>query len=161
MSTIRANAITGSGGSGGLDIQGTNTNDNAAAGDVGEYVSGSGTIGISTGTSGQFQNITSISLTAGDWDISALSRVRSATTGVNDFQLAISINSGNTTTDHVSSDNVAFQTMAATNVDMAVAVPPYRLSIASTTTVYLKCYFATIDNGTQVLSSYIKARRVR
>lgn len=153
MATIGAN--TGNG----FNLQGTTTNNNAATGDVGEYITGSGTIGVSTGTSGQFQDITSISLTAGDWDVRALSRVRTAT-AASDFQLAISQYSGNTTTDHVSSNNVAFQTTTNTQ-DWAIGIPVTRLSLSATTTIYLKANFATVDGGTQVLSAYINARRVR
>ncbi len=53
---------------------GTTTNDNAANGDVGEYVeasvtSGSGGISLTTGNA---KTVTSISLTAGDWDVTSL-----------------------------------------------------------------------------------------
>jgi len=52
---------------------GTTTNDNAAAGQVGEYVSSTITGGASVAlTPGVATNITSISLTAGDWDVSIM-----------------------------------------------------------------------------------------
>jgi hypothetical protein len=57
-------------GDGGIPVQGTNTNDSAAAGFVGEVISstvltGSGIL-LTTATPA---NVTSISLTAGDWDV--------------------------------------------------------------------------------------------
>jgi len=145
---------------GARNVIGDTTGTAVPAGMIGEFVKGSGTIGPSTGTSGQYQNITTISLTAGEWDIRGLSRIRSSTTAPNDFQLVISIHSGNTTTDHISSDNLAFQTISGTSVDCAVAIPSTRLLLSATTTVYFKAYFLTVDAGTQVLSSVIRARRV-
>jgi hypothetical protein len=51
-------------------LPGTATNDSAAAGDVGEYVSSVIATGSATSfTTATAKNITSISPTAGDWDV--------------------------------------------------------------------------------------------
>jgi hypothetical protein len=55
----------------GAAIAGTNTNDSAAAGYVGEYVS-SAVTATNYGATGVWGDLTSISLTAGDWDVTAL-----------------------------------------------------------------------------------------
>jgi hypothetical protein len=55
-----SNALTGG-------LIGTTTNDNAAVGSIGEYVIGTGT-GV-TLTNGTAANVASITLTAGDWDV--------------------------------------------------------------------------------------------
>jgi hypothetical protein len=53
-------------------IPGTNTNDNASAGNVGEFVVSTISTAASVGVaSGVTANVTSISLSAGDWDIRA------------------------------------------------------------------------------------------
>lgn len=51
-------------------IIGTTTNNNAATGSVGQYVDGGLVSAVSFVTSGTYQAMTSISLTAGDWDVS-------------------------------------------------------------------------------------------
>lgn len=54
-------------------IPGTSTNDNAAAGNVGEFISSNipSTSAI-TSASGTVTNVTSLNLTAGDWDVEGL-----------------------------------------------------------------------------------------
>ena len=57
-------------------IVGTATNDSATAGNVGEYVSSAVTPAYPiTLTSTQYADVTSISLTAGDWDVTGMERV--------------------------------------------------------------------------------------
>ena len=57
-------------GTGGVPIHGTGTNDSAAAGYVGEVIESNVPIGSAISISaGVAANITSITLTAGDWDI--------------------------------------------------------------------------------------------
>src|SRR5574337_1898836 len=52
------------------DILGTTTNDDAAAGYIGEVISSNIAVGSAVSlSSGTIANITSISLTAGDWDV--------------------------------------------------------------------------------------------
>jgi hypothetical protein len=52
-------------------IPGTATNDNATAGNVGEIITATKAVGsaVSIPTSGTTVNVTSISLTAGDWEV--------------------------------------------------------------------------------------------
>ncbi|MFA6265965.1 MAG: hypothetical protein WC670_09665 [Pseudolabrys sp.] len=57
-------------GNGGIPLQGTNTNDNAGVGDVGEYVSSTVPIASAVAlSSGAPANVTSILLSAGDWEV--------------------------------------------------------------------------------------------
>jgi len=58
-------------------ITGTATNNDAAAGKVGEYLRGYGS-GVNC-VNGQFVDITSINLTAGDWDVSGIMLFRKST----------------------------------------------------------------------------------
>lgn len=75
-----------------VNIKGTSTNDNAAAGDVGEVISASVTYTTPTAlTSGSALSITSISLTAGQWSIVAMGGLKptAATTSITNKVMAI------------------------------------------------------------------------
>lgn len=143
--------------------KGTATNNSASAGFIGEYVSSviaSGSA-ISSGSTGQFKDITSISLTAGDWDVSGVAVVGIGTgTGMGACGGAISINSNNTTTDQVRGDNEVFSTIASATNDSFNIIPAYRMSLSGTTTVYLKGR-AGFSGGQPTIYGRISARRVR
>lgn len=138
-------------------IPGTTTNDSAAAGAVGQYIS-SYASGINSGATGAWADMTSISLTAGDWDVSA--NVQNDTTAgtTTNVVMGIGLVSGNDGTGLVDGDNRAKigGTLPST---VSLSVPPYRLSLASTTTVYLKHFRAY--TGTATSAGRISARRVR
>lgn len=144
-------------------IKGTTTNDNTSAGDVGEYVSL--TVGaVSFPSTGTYGDYGSISLTAGDWDVSVIAMLnRNGATATN-YQVGTSITSGNSATGLVAGDSEASfsgTTALATINEMAFAVPAVRMSLAGTTTVYIK-FLATYSAGTPQLSfGRISARRVR
>lgn len=143
----------------GVAIKGTTTNDNAAAGNVGEAVRGYAS-GVSVATNNTWQNCTSISLTAGDWDVSGLMVFGNNGATATEVFSAISINSGTTTTDHVQGDNVANGINPTAAYNSSLAIPDYRLSLSSTTTVYLKGR-ATFSAGNPEMYGRISARRVR
>lgn len=144
----------------GVAILGTTTNDNAATGYVGEYVSSTvdsgSAVSLTTGTSA---NITSISLTAGDWDVTgiALFSPNAATT----FTY---LTAGASTSSAVVFGNDAgaqvFNGFSAPAIHPRFAIPVKRLSVASTQTVYL---VAEAGFAVNTMSAYgrIEARRVR
>lgn len=146
--------------SAGSSLLGTTTNNDASAGFVGEYAESIVSTSANTASSGTFGNITSISLTAGDWDVTGLfSFDLNGATLSGAYDAAISIHSGNTTTDHVLTSNVV--TTSNANVTFAeLDVPSYRLSLSATTTVYLKA-LARFSAGTPKVAGTIRARRVR
>ncbi len=145
----------------GAAIYGTRTNDNQAAGYVGEYVK-SAVTAVSSAANATWGNVTSISLTAGDWDVSCLlNQINNGATQTGIFQGAISAFSGNTTTDHAGGDNTISQSTATTNNNQSsVCIPVWRVSIASTTTIYLKGW-SQFTAGTPQFYGRISARRVR
>lgn len=51
------------------NLIGTSTNNNAAAGSLGEFVTANSGAAANFTTTGTYQNMTSIALTAGDWDV--------------------------------------------------------------------------------------------
>lgn len=142
-------------------LLGTNTNDNASSGNVGEEVVSSNSSGLSSAVN-SFFNITSISITAGDWDIvgQVTNQAFSIVTGIGCFS-GVSIYSGNTTTDHVAGDNIlSSPTPGASNADSSITVAGYRLSVSGTTTVYLKTKCSATSGSVYALGR-ISARRVR
>jgi len=140
-------------------IVGTGTNDNAVAGTLGEYVSAqvliASPVALTTATAA---NLTSISLTAGDWDVD----------GIADFVLT-----GATTTDWAAGISTTTATLGAQDTYMSIPVvltthtdnytqntPTVRLSLAATTTVYL-IGRAAFSAGTIGGAGILRARRVR
>ena len=75
---------------------GTTTNNNAAAGDVGQMITATVAAGAAVSIStGAAANVTSISLTAGDWDVSAVvDHLPAAATSVTILKAGISLSTG-------------------------------------------------------------------
>lgn len=153
----------GSSGPNGI-IVGTNTNDNAATGIVGELVESAAVADTAAAATTVFDDLTSISLTAGDWNVSAL--VRWDNNGATWTQATVFIGTvaGNNTTGLNTSqnyDNFEYASSSTTPVSYILKVINYRVSITSTTTYYLKRQ-AVFSAGTpRTRASRISARRVR
>jgi len=136
-------------------IVGTTTNNNAAAGKVGEVISSAvlfaSGVSLSTITS---TNITSISLTAGDWDVYGFFRV--------DFTVnAVEIYGWTSTTSATLPDASLRAGIGGTGIGpYGGAITPQRLSLSATTTVYLSTY-ANFSSGTATASGLLWARRAR
>lgn len=148
--TIAFNPTTGG-------IIGTATNDNAASGEVGEFISSHILTGSATSiTRNTPQNVTNISLTAGDWDV------------FGNIQLADGAGSATTMAGWTSSTSMTLPDLSLTAIiatitagaGWAMTVPYQRYSLASTTTVYLSTQ-VTAPSGTMAVAGGIYARRVR
>jgi hypothetical protein len=146
--------------SGLVTMRGSAAADNAGAGMVGEVISSNVTTGA-TLTTTVGANITSIPLTAGDWDVSG--------------EVWVSIGTGGASTAHGGINTVsatipgtpALGTARATqNAAMAASafqcfsLRPCRVSLAATTTFYLVAQ-ATFASGTVTATGNIIARRAR
>lgn len=137
-------------------IVGTTTNDNAPAGAFGEYQSNSIT-GTSL-TSGTNVNAISISLTAGDWDVQGVAVFNpQASTTVQYFSAGISTTS---VTYGAIGSRALFQAAFATGGQGMMTTPTVRLSLSTTTTVYLVAS-ASFGVSTMTVDGFIRARRVR
>lgn len=145
---------------GAFSAKGTNTNDSAAAGFIGQYLS-SYVSAQAVGTSATWTNLTTISCTAGDWDVSA-NWVMDGNGGTSTLQeMAVSLFSGGTTTDHQIGDNYVMPTGSNTaGVYRPGVIPAWRVSVSGTTTVYLKNKI-TYSVAGQLLYGRLSARRVR
>lgn len=142
-------------------IVGTTTNNNANAGSVGEYLESTvveaSAISLTSATAA---NVTSITLTAGDWDVFGLVNVR---------------NSGTAGTQHIGAVNTTSATLpgadsfkmvglpfseAASSGFCGIVIPMTRYLVSGTTTVYLIAY-VSFPSGTETAWGKIYARRVR
>lgn len=152
-------------GTGGVIIQGTGTNDNASTGRVGQYIESTilaaSSLSLTTTTR---LNITSLSLTAGDWDVwgavgyqsptgttnvsYTISWISTTLTGLLDDALMIENN--------YTSAGIVF----SNTLNNTTPIPVTRVSIASTTTVYLAA-FSAFTISTLNACGFIRARRAR
>ncbi|MCS3895811.1 hypothetical protein M2171_004944 [Bradyrhizobium japonicum USDA 38] len=135
---------------------------NAAAGEVGEIVTSTVAIGSAVAlTTGTPTNITSISLTAGDWDVSgAIGFIPGVTTNVTQFIASASATSAtfDTAPGRFFSFNLAPYVPGAAQQNYSV--PVSRFSLSGTTTVFLVAQSA-FTVSTMGGFGNIRARRVR
>jgi hypothetical protein len=141
-------------------IVGTTTNNDASSGYVGEYLSATNSTGT-TVNNATATNITTISLTAGDWDVYYLLNCVPANTnvfnllytGISPISVSIDLSSGAATW---------FGSFTGDGSSSLVLNGSRRVSISTTTTYYLISFHSSVagtltttDKGT------IWARRVR
>jgi hypothetical protein len=140
-------------------VSGTTTNDNAASGYIGEYVQSLVPVGsvvsLSTGTAA---NVTSISLTAGDWDVSGTVSLSYGSATVTQASAGTTATSATIPTDG-SEGYSGLKLTVLSGID-SITVARKRISVASTTTIYLVAS-ATFSAGTTGAFGTINARRVR
>ena len=131
-------------------LPGVTTNSVAPTGYVGEYIeskSSSASIGTSVA------NITSISLTAGDWDVTGMMSSNLAA-GIARMFLSVTTSTGASGT--LGENYVVAAGETAGGAGLAV-VPVYRINLSATTTVYLTGF----TNISSTCGYRISARRVR
>ena len=139
-------------------IVGTTLADNAQAGSVGEVISATfSAVAITTAT---LTNLTSISLTAGDWDVEAFtSYVATGTTTWTQSLVGVST----TSVTLPAAGQYAQWTLTYSSVGgpaVPLVAPATRINISTTTTVYLvgENIFSA---GTIAATGFIRARRRR
>lgn len=152
-------------GTGGNPIHGTNTNDNASAGYIGEQMESTVTTSINTGTSGAYFDVTSLSLTAGDWDVFGLVEfIRNAATFTStDILMGIGTATGNNAsglTNGTTLNEWGGTIIPVTFTNFALTIGMVRVSITGTTTYYLKGYVDTFSAGQPKVKGRMTARRV-
>lgn len=147
-------------GGGGIPIQGTNTNDNAAAGYVREYKSATGA-GTSL-TSAVAADVASLSLEAGDWDVrGAVSFSTGSTAAVDVHRGGISTTSATLPTSGAAQFFMRYQTPLNPGATTAAifSVAETRISLSATNTVYMVAS-SNWTSSTQSAIGYLEARRV-
>lgn len=152
LGAATATSITFSPTTGG--IVGTTTNDNAGAGKVGELISSVIASGSPVSfTSTVTKDLTSISLTAGDWDVSG--NIYFSATTVLAANVWISATSATL-------PDTSLRALVATTAGasaLSVCAPYFRASLSGTTTIYISG--DATSTGTLTGVGGIYARRVR
>jgi hypothetical protein len=143
-------------------VAGTATNDDAAAGKVGEYAFSQVLVGSAVSmTTATDTNITSMSLTAGDWDVSgtvATSVAAGTTTTI--VQGWVTTTSATLPTSPAEGGLNKYASSIPAGQNVVLPTGTRRFSLSGTTTIYLG---ARATFATDVLSGYgyLRARRVR
>lgn len=144
------------------NIVGTATNDNAAAGSVGEYISATVLDGAAVPLiNSAVKNITSITLTAGDWDVwGSVFFKSSPSTSLTAIAAAISLTSAGFPTAPAGGGYSTFNVTFTVGALHGLQAGQTRISLAATTTIYL---VSVAVFGVSTMSGYgfIGARRVR
>ena len=139
-------------------LPGTATNDSATAGNVGEFII-SAVSSVAASASSSFSDITSISLTAGDWDVTLFMTVNSTNVGsVAYVAVGISSTPGNN-----AAGLANYSTLASSNLvgsPTVLIIPALRVTISTTTTYYAKGY-SSYSGTTPYYAGRLSARRVR
>jgi len=150
----------------GVPIAGTVTNDNAASGFVGEYVHATlaqgSAINMAQGTT---YNVTSISLTAGDWDVDGTAVFAITNDPIGNVEASISTVSGTINLGSFGTAIVCSLSNGASQglfYNQQLPTGRVRLSLGSATTVYL-CAVASLFVAGAACAVYggIQARRAR
>lgn len=144
-------------------LTGTVTNDAAAAGKIGEVLSSivlaGSAVALTTNTPA---NMTSLALTAGDWDVTmVLYYAPGASTSITRLIGSPSATSAtlDTTTGKYADLNIAANVPGNAGY-ISQVVPSYRLSLASTTTIYAVA-MGTFTVSTLGVFGLLRARRMR
>ena len=151
-------ALSASGG-----VLGTTTNNNASAGYVGEYIeSVVAADSVTAAANGVYKDLTSITLTAGDWDVTFLMDINNAGVAAILYGGGIGTATGTSTTGLVIGSNFLYTGgTVSVGANTGIAIPSYRISIASTTTYYGKCVAYYPAGGPPKFGGRVSARRVR
>lgn len=139
-------------------VIGTTTNDNAAAGSVGELLSGTATDNSVAMTTATPKNVTSVSLTAGDWEVSGtIIFTPDASTSPTQVIGCVGTTTGSIAVGSAQQFDV--NTAFAQALNVIQSTPTVRFSLASTTTVFLVAQAGF--SGNLNTGGTIRARRVR
>jgi hypothetical protein len=142
-------------------ITGTTLADNANAGSIGEVISSSVVQTITGLTTNTNINVTSLSLTAGDWDVWGSVIVSGATTtSFTNSTAGISTTSLTAPATNLLAVNQLPFVVSSFSVDLGAALPQQRINVSSTTTAYLVCQ-STFTVSTAGCGGTLYARRRR
>lgn len=120
----------------GVQMKGNNTNTAPPAGYIGEQIRATVSLASAiTLTNVTAANVTSISLTAGIWDVSGIVMFPGA--AITGTQFSASINTTSATLGTAGDNFVQTPTPPTSSSDQTLTIPSYRLTLGSTTTVYL------------------------
>jgi hypothetical protein len=142
-----------------LAVAGTATNNNAAAGAIGEVISSVVTTGV-TLTNTTDTAVTSISLTAGDWDVSGEIWLAAGTGGATSCQCAMNTTAAMPANLSVATVRLLFSGATPVSNTQSFSLRTCRASLAVTTSYFLVIN-ASFPSGTCTATGAIWARRAR
>lgn len=144
---------------GAVRLRGTQTNDDAGTGDVGEYVSDqkshASRVEITNNTG---QAIVQIALTAGDWDVSGFAGFVFTEAVVSGVQAAFTNTSGKLGVEHQRVSTLVNDSTLSAGIQIPVTVQ--RFSLRAPTVIYMNVH-GSFSAGTVEAYGRIAARRVR
>lgn len=146
------------------NIVGTTTTSSANAGSVGEFISSTVVLGSAVAlTTNTLANMTSISLTPGDWDVSCQmyflpASTTSVVSGINSISTTSA--TGDYTPGNFGEQAYSSSGTVLSGLNFNVNAGPRRISISSTTTVYAVA-LASFTISTMSVYGIIRARRIR
>ena len=112
-----------------------------------------------------WEDVTSIELPVGEWDIvaSAVSTNVGGAASDTNWGIAISQYSGTTITDHVQGKNAVFKAIANTTSGYsdALTIPRYTVILTQPTTIYLKGLKLSTATNFTLNGAYISARKIK
>jgi hypothetical protein len=145
-----------------VGIVGTTSNNSVQTGSIGEYVESD--IAPGSGVSMTSVNpitLTSISLTAGDWDVSGVVQyVNPGPTTIAYVQASLSTVNNTLQNMYKQGSAISWGSNILPGADITTPTPTFRYSIASTTTIYLIAN-ASFAVSTLKAAGLLRARRVR
>ena len=149
----------------GTPILGTTIANSASSGYIGEYVTSSVAQGSAvSSTTGTPKTITSISLTPGDWDLSAIYCLTGSGTATNSgIQGGITTTTNSFTGSTLGASSMIFPSFDTSTYNGCFSIPPFRVNISATSTRYLVANVAAyggMGTGPGMYGS-ISARRIR
>lgn len=122
----------------GLQLKGNNTNTAPPAGFIGERIVA--TVGNGSPVSisnNSVTNITSVALTAGVWDISAVAGYTGGGGAVTGTQTTLTISTANNTAGTLGDARVDTPTVPTVGSDMSMTIPNVRVLLSGNTTYYM------------------------
>jgi hypothetical protein len=143
---------------------GVTNGSNAAAGMIGEVISGNNAAGLSL-TTNVPANLITITLTPGDWNVGSITTFTPASTGANGLASGITLTSGTLPTDAEITSGVGilnqlWASSMPSNKVQNIPTSLVRVNTATTKSVYL-VVMASFGGGTVTATGYMSARRVR
>ena len=150
------------------NLIGVTNSSNVTAGEIGEVITNSAS-NVSLSTSA-VKDITTISLTAGDWEVSAPTVLIAFSNGTTWNQAAAFINTSSATQPSFTSgmpqtainlsSTQTSSTVSGFGTGWSSSLSSVRINVSTTTTLYLSC-FAFFGVSSANATGYLRARRIR
>jgi len=141
-------------------LLGTNTNDNATAGNVGEQLLTNSSVRTNFPGTGAYGDMGSLTLTAGDWDLSLVAGCNLNGAAMTYAIFGIGTESGTSAAGLVDGDNYFEGAPPTGTYDTTSVIPSFRVRLAAGATYYAKVR-GGYTSGTPRRTFRFSARRVR